>query len=34
MTEEQMIKAEEALRSKQIKDVLKRCALERYRQRR
>lgn len=32
MTEEQMIKAEEALRSKQIKDVLKRCALERYRQ--
>lgn len=32
MTEEQMIKAEAALRSKQIKDILKRHALERYRQ--
>lgn len=32
MTEEQMIKAEAALRSKQIKDILKRHNLERYRQ--
>lgn len=32
MTEEQMIKAEAALRSKQIKDILRRHNLERYRQ--